>query len=84
MWRLRAITAEPSDFDSQVAEVLARLTQDLAAWKRLTAKCKADLLCGWFMAEPNEGEDLSAATLLALGSRGVSLALDIYGPERDV
>src|SRR5574343_150563 len=68
MWRLHGIAAEPGDLNRQVSDLLARLTQDLATWNRLTAKYKADLFCGWFMDQSNEGEDISAATLLALGS----------------
>lgn len=83
MWRLGAVTAEPGDLNQQVADLLARLTQDISTWRRLTSKYKADLFCGWFMTESNEGEDISPGTLMALGERGIALAMDIYAPETD-
>lgn len=81
MWQLEATPLEPSDFNIQVASLLEQLTQDMHIWQDLTARYDVSLFCGWFMSESNEGEDLSAATLIALGSRGISLGLDIYAPD---
>jgi Domain of unknown function (DUF4279) len=83
MWRLEALPLEPSDFNAQVASLLDPLTQDLCAWGELSSKYSISLFCGWFMGESNEGEDLSPKTLMALGSRGISLALDIYAPDAE-
>lgn len=33
---------------------------------------------GW-----NEGVEISPATLLALGERGILLGIDLYGPDRE-
>jgi hypothetical protein len=81
MWRLDAPPLEPSAFNDQVALLLAQLTQDLAVWEALSAKHNMDLFSGWFMNESNEGEDISPATLVALGTRGITLGLDIYAPD---
>lgn len=81
MWRLEALPLEPSEFNDQVASLLAQVTQDLHVWGALSEKYDVSLFCGWFMRESNEGEDLSPATLLALGTRGISLGLDIYAPD---
>ncbi|WP_409072629.1 DUF4279 domain-containing protein [Methylibium sp. Pch-M] len=83
MWRLHAVEAVPGALNRQVAELLARLNPDVTVWAALTRKHKADLFCGWFMAESNEGEDISPHTLSELGRRGVALSLDIYAPEPD-
>jgi len=82
-WRLRATDKEPENLDSQVAEILGKLTQDLSAWRALTARFRIDLFCGWFMEKGNEGVSISPATLLALGERGIELGLDIYAPSAD-
>jgi hypothetical protein len=55
------------------------LTEDLAVWEELTTRFSADLFCGLFMREGNEGLSLSPETMQALGSRRLLLGLDIYG-----
>jgi hypothetical protein len=87
MWRLEATACEPENLDAQVAELLTKLTQDLAVWSRLKDRFEIDLFCGFFMETTNEGAEISSATLKALGERGIVLDLDIYAPteldERD-
>jgi Domain of unknown function (DUF4279) len=83
VWRLEAAPTEPEDFDLQVEQLLSGLTQDLRAWNELSERFKLDVFCGWFMKESNEGVDIKPSTLAALGSRGISLALDIYAPGSD-
>jgi hypothetical protein len=78
-WRLHATETEPEDLDGQVAELLGKLTNDLEIWKGLASRFRIDLLCGWYMAEWNEGVTIAPKTLKALGDRGIELALDIYG-----
>lgn len=82
-WRLHATETEPEDLDGQVAELLGKLTNDLAVWRDLSHRYKIDLFCGWFMGGANEGVTVSANTLKALGERGIALSLDIYGPNTD-
>jgi hypothetical protein len=83
MWRMDAITFEPSNLDKQIMNLLNRLTQDIDVWIKLSTKYKADIFCGWFMNETNEGEDISSSTLVELGKRRLSLSLNIYAPETD-
>ena len=82
-WRLSADDAEPADPDAQIAQILGQLTPDLAIWQSLGARYRIDLFCGWFMDELNEGVRLAAATLLALGERGIVLDMDLYGAADD-
>lgn len=84
MWRLEATDHEPENLDEQVAELLKKLTQDLAVWSELRKRFKMDLFCGLFMEITNEGASLSSETLLALGVRGIELSLDIYCPIADL
>ncbi len=83
MWRLQASDCEPEDLNSQIQFILDRLTNDLVIWKSLASRYKMDLFCGLFMECGNEGMDISPESLLALGSRGIKLDLDIYGPVSD-
>ena len=81
-WRLSAVDREPEDLEAQIFEILDQLTQDIDAWQMLS-RYKPDLFCGVFMASSNDGLPLSAKALLALGQRGIALALDIYDAGRD-
>ena len=82
-WRVTVEQRSPGDLDAQVAELLTPLTADLAVWNDLTHRFKADVFCGLFLNEFNEGLCLSPETLKALGLRGLSLDLDIYGSESE-
>lgn len=81
MWRLEATEREPADLDSQVSDILSKLSPDLNTWKEITSAYDADLFCGFFMDQPNEGLEISPASLAALGNRGLILSLDIYSEE---
>ena len=80
-WRRTVERRTPGDLDGQVAELLSGLTEDLAVWKTLSTRFQADVFCGLFMQEGNEGITLSPKTLEALGLRGLELDFDLYGPE---
>jgi len=82
-WHLEAENTVPEDLDRQVSEILGQLTNDLAVWSALSHRFDVDLFCGWFMEGGNEGVDISSATLLSLGQRGVRLGIDIYGSDND-
>lgn len=73
----------PENLDSQISELLNKLSSDLAVWKEIDSKFKIDLFVGLFMNESNEGLELSPASLKSLGERGILLGLDIYDPCED-
>jgi uncharacterized protein DUF4279 len=75
---LQADPRRPGDLDSQIADLLSPLTADTAIWQRLVAKFEADIFCGLFMEESNEGLELRPETLAMIGSRGLSLGFDMY------
>jgi len=77
-WLLKAADRSPGDLDGQIEELLARLTPDLAVWRDLSARFAGSLFCGLFMETSNDGDELGPETLAMLGSRGLSLQLDIY------
>ncbi|MDG9670150.1 DUF4279 domain-containing protein [Hahella sp. CR1] len=81
LWRIRAISREPGNIDDQVREIFDQLTSDPDVWKVLSERYSMDLFCGLFMDVDNEGLLISPHTLRLLGSRGISLDFDIYGPD---
>ena len=82
-WRLSAERRDPGDLDGQIGALLDGLNDDLSVWQDLTTRFQADLFCGLFLQERNEGLSLSPGTIRDLGRRGLALSLDIYGPEPD-
>ncbi len=84
MWRLHAKDREPEDMDSQVQEILSQVTGELTIWRSIGEKYQIDLFCGIFLGGSNEGMTISAASLAALGERGIEMGLDIYsGHDED-
>ena len=83
MWRLEAPDCNPADLDGQIAFIFEQLTEDLAIWRSLAQRFKMELFCGLFMECSNEGVEISPESLRVLGSRGVKIGLDVYGPLSD-
>lgn len=83
LWSIRAGAREPSDLDASVAELLARTTSDLGVWATIRARHRLDVFGGLFLHQLNEGLTISAASLLALGERGIELGLDVYAPMQE-
>ncbi|HEU0311240.1 MAG TPA: DUF4279 domain-containing protein [Sphingomicrobium sp.] len=82
-WRVNVERRCPGDLDAQIAELFATLSPNLAVWKDLSRRFDADVFCGLFLKEFNEGISLAPETLTAIGSRGLTLDLDIYKREAD-
>lgn len=73
----------PGDLDAQIRELLSACTDDVEIWRSLTSSFRADVFCGLFLNEPNEGGQIAAQTLLTLGLRGLDLSFDIYAVGSD-
>jgi hypothetical protein len=78
-WRLCADDCSPGDLDEQIESLLGGLTDNLDVWADLTARFAADVFCGLFMKDSNEGISVAPQTLAMLGARNLILGLDIYG-----
>lgn len=78
-WSLKAPEQQPGDLDAQINWLMAAVTNDLDTWQSIAARYRIRLFCGLFMDQWNDGESISAASLLALGARHIQMDLDIYG-----
>ncbi|WP_454886231.1 DUF4279 domain-containing protein [Sphingomonas oryzagri] len=77
-WRIAVENRQPGDLDAQIAELLEQCSDDLSAWTDLTAQFTANVFCGVFMDERNEGASLSPESMRLLGARNLPLWFDIY------
>lgn len=82
-WRIRAERREPGDLDTQINELLDRMSEDLQAWRLFSERYRGRVFCGLFMASGNEGLTLRSDTLGRLAERGLLIDLDIYAPDCD-
>jgi hypothetical protein len=78
IWSIRASERVPTDADAQIAELLARTTQDLAAWASVRALGRIEMFCGLHLTTGNEGLTIAPAMLAALAARHIELGLDVY------
>ena len=78
MWSLEASEQNPENIEAQIFEILDRLSSKLDVWEFLGTEYEVDLFCGLFMKKSNEGMEISAKALKALGDRGILLSFDIY------
>jgi len=80
-WSLDAQEQVPEDLNSQITEVLGKLTEDLQVWQSLSGRYRIDLFCGLFMERSNEGLTLKPATLRLAAERGIEIGIDLYAPD---
>jgi len=78
-WSLSVVRVRPGNLDAQIAELLAPLNQDLTIWQNLSRRFNGFIFAGLFLENWNEGIGLEPRTMIALGSRGLHLDMDIYG-----
>jgi Domain of unknown function (DUF4279) len=81
VWRLCASDRQPEDIDGQIREIFSQASADIAVWQSITKKYHADLFCGLFMSETNDGLSISPHSMAILAERGVELWFDIYAPD---
>jgi hypothetical protein len=65
-WHLRATDQNPANVDIQVAEIFGKLTSEVSTWKKIASENKIDLFVGLFLAETNQGVELSTRSLATL------------------
>lgn len=54
-WRRTAEPRQPGDLRGQIEELLRGLTEDLDVWRALSTRYRADVFCGLFLNDTNEG-----------------------------
>lgn len=77
-WHLNSDPRVPGELDTQIRDLLASVSSDIAIWNDLTRQHRADLFCGLFLTESNQGFVLMPETMAAIAERGLKLSFDIY------
>lgn len=77
-WRIGTDYARPADLDSQIRDILSRLSNDPGVWKMISNRYEIDAFCGLWLEEENEMLGVMPSTLRMLGERNIKLELDIY------
>lgn len=83
-WHLDSDPLLPGNLDARIRRVFTSLSSDIAVWNDLTKRHRADLFCGLFLTEFNQGLALTPDTMAAIARRGLELSLDIYGQSRTI
>jgi hypothetical protein len=65
-------------YQSKDGEEMVASTGQFQLWDKIKSKMSGEVICGLILDSVNEEAKISPDTLLALGSRGLSLHLDIY------
>ena len=82
-WILDSGISEKAEVEEHVETLLAALTNDSDEWASLTDRFSASILCSLFLAQYNEGFELSPRLAHALADRGLVIAFDIYSGDAD-
>lgn len=77
-WLLASQRQSKSSLEEQINALFDRLTDDLAVWRELTGRYRADLFCGLWSEAWNRGVSLSPELIARIAERGLSIGFDVY------
>ncbi|WP_179102120.1 DUF4279 domain-containing protein [Sphingopyxis sp. KK2] len=83
-WQFWGDWKSPVDLNEEISTLLAMLTDDLAAWSYLTARCHCYLTVGGHFNDWTGGIALAPETISALAARGLAIDFDLYAPAASV
>lgn len=80
-WSLKYGDSDAVDLEEKIELLLGKLTDDLNAWQEATKNAKtADLFCGLFIDNWNEGFEFSPSLLKKIAERNLKISFDVYSP----
>lgn len=79
-WSIEFQGEASASIEEKILRLLEDLPEDIGIWEKITTDYQADLFCGLFLDQFNEGFDLSADVMKKLGDRGLRIGFDIYTP----
>jgi hypothetical protein len=64
--------------EKKVEALLGEFTKEINTWKRATEYIKADIFCGLFLDEWNQGFSLTPLLMKELSDRNLEIGFDVY------
>jgi hypothetical protein len=78
LWSIRLQTNETLPLEKKVEALLGEFTKEINTWKRATKYIKADIFCGLFLDEWNQGFSLTPLLMKELSDRNLEIGFDVY------
>lgn len=82
-WILETTLDRQADLGAQIADILDQVTEDVTAWRQITARFSTRIFCGIFIECENEGFGLDLDVLAHAAVCGLPIDFDLYGPVQD-
>lgn len=82
-WILKTALDRDVELETQIAHLLAQVSNDAAIWQQINARFFSRIFCGIFMDRWNEGFGLTPTMLARLSACGLHLDFDLYRPVKD-
>jgi hypothetical protein len=79
-WPLDYGNKDGVELEEKVNLLLGKLSKDLEIWRELIQEFQADVFCGFFIDNMNEGFGLSPELMKKLAGRNLEIGFDIYSP----
>ena len=80
-WRLEYGEKNEVGLEEKIQILLAKLTDNLESWQEVTRNLEiADIYCGLFIDNWNEGLELSPSIMRKIADRNLTIGFDIYSP----
>ena len=77
---IRLAGKDRMSLENKIIMLLGEFTKDIIIWKQVTEKIKADIFCGLFLDEWNQGFDLTPNLMKEISDRNLKIGFDIYSP----
>ena len=80
VWSIQFETNETLSLEKKIEALLEKFTSEIPVWLCATKNVKADIFCGLFLDEWNQGFNLTPSLLKKLSDRNLEIGFDIYSP----
>ncbi|MFZ6028554.1 MAG: DUF4279 domain-containing protein [Chloroflexota bacterium] len=78
LWHISYGDIDAVPLEKKIDGLLSKLADDLQTWREITNQYKADIFCGLFLDNLNEGFELSPALMKRISDRNLKIGFDIY------
>jgi hypothetical protein len=80
VWSISFENNDAFTVEEKINVILARFTKNISAWAQATTNAKAEIFCGVFLDQWNQGFSLTPYLMKELSNRNLEIGFDIYSP----